>query len=91
MINGRHNKHIRDRHRKLIARDEPPCHICGEPIDYQAHYLHPSSYTIDHITPIVKGGPDTLDNLAAAHRSCNRAKSDHVPHRQVTYTTDRTW
>jgi 5-methylcytosine-specific restriction endonuclease McrA len=33
---------------------------------------------VDHIHPISKGGADTLDNLRAAHRSCNAAKGNRV-------------
>ena len=80
----------RDRHRRIIAKDEPPCHICGGAIDYQAGHLEPLSFTIDHITPIKRGGPDTLDNLAAAHRKCNRDKSDKVA-AGVDFVTERTW
>lgn len=67
---------IRDKHRAHIKRDRPPCHICGTPIDYDADWLSPLSFTVDHIIPLAKGGPDTLDNKAAAHRACNRSKSD---------------
>ena len=81
---------VRDRHRKIIAADEPPCHVCHETIDYQAHHLHPLAFTIDHITPINRGGPDTLDNIAAAHRKCNREKSDKVA-AGVDFVTDRQW
>lgn len=81
---------IRDRHRKIIRRDEPPCHICGQPIDYDAHHLDPLSFTVDHITPVNKGGPDTLDNKAAAHRRCNRTKSDKVD-TGVDFITERSW
>lgn len=35
-------------------------------------------FTIDHITPIVKGGSDQLDNLALACAHCNRQKSKHL-------------
>ena len=80
----------RDRHRRIIKADEPPCHICGQPIDYQAHHLHPFSFTIDHITPLNRGGDDVLDNLAAAHRACNRNKSDKVA-AGVDYITERDW
>jgi len=69
---------LRDRHRKIIAADEPPCHICGGEINYQAGHLDPLSFTIDHIVPLNRGGADALDNLAAAHRACNRDKSDDV-------------
>lgn len=80
----------RDRHRRIIAQDQPPCHICHEPINYDAHYLDPLSFTIDHIQPRNRGGPDTLDNLAAAHRKCNRDKSDKVA-AGVDFVTERAW
>ena len=32
----------------------------------------------DHIVPIAKGGADVLENKQAAHRSCNRDKSDAI-------------
>jgi 5-methylcytosine-specific restriction endonuclease McrA len=82
----------RDRFRRIIRRDEPPCHVCGEPIDYEAHHLDPLSFTIDHVHPIALGGPDTLDNCAAAHRKCNRDASDKVLMPQgVTFVTERDW
>lgn len=87
------NTTVRDRHRAIIARDKPPCGICGNPIDYALPYLDPGSYVVDHIIPVDKGGPDTLDNKQAAHRSCNRAKSNKLdadgPKR--TFITDRVW
>lgn len=56
-----------------------PCHICGQPIDY---LLEPSScpdaYEPDHLIPVAKN-PDLeldLNNVAAAHRRCNRARGD---------------
>ena len=72
----------RDRHRAIIARDRPRCAINGCEIDYEAHHYAPNSFTIDHITPINKGGTDTLDNLQPACRACNRAKSDRLPGEQ---------
>lgn len=80
----------RRRFRKIIARDQPPCHICGEAILYDAHYLDPLSFTIDHVTPINRLGSDTLDNCRAAHRKCNREKSDKVA-AGVDFVTDRDW
>jgi 5-methylcytosine-specific restriction endonuclease McrA len=81
---------LRDRHRRIIGKDEPPCGVCHEPINYHAHHLDPLSFTIDHITPVNRGGPDTLDNLQAAHRKCNRDKSDKVA-AGVDFVTDRSW
>ena len=86
----RRNETLRRRHREIIARDQPPCGVCRNPIDYDAHYLHPLSFTIDHITPINRGGDDVLDNLQAAHRKCNRDKSDKVA-AGVDFVTERSW
>lgn len=60
--------------RKQIARSQPACHICGEPIDYALPHLDPRSFVIDHVIPLTRGGTDTLDNVKAAHRDCNSAK-----------------
>lgn len=70
------NTTIRDRHRAAIAKGEPPCHICGLPIDYALRWPEPQCFVVDHLIPVHKGGPDTLANKGPAHRSCNRAKSD---------------
>jgi len=80
----------RDRFRRIIAADEPPCALCGNPIDYQAHHLDPMSFTIDHITPRNRGGQDVIDNIQAAHRKCNRDKSDKVV-TGVDFVTERAW
>ena len=93
------NTTIRDRHRKAIARGKPDCHICSQPIDYTiTDHLNPAAYVVDHIVPLNKGGTDTIDNKAAAHRACNRAKSDHLPEEltpaggaRVFETTRRWW
>lgn len=96
------NTRTRDQHRRIIAEGlppspfgpKPPCHYCPEPIDYDAHYLDPMSFTIDHVVPRAKGGPDTLDNIVPAHRKCNRDKSDKdinpLP-TGVTFVTERCW
>ncbi|MEU4772954.1 HNH endonuclease [Micromonospora sp. NPDC023644] len=39
---------------------------------------HPMSYVVDHVIPVNRGGPDILANKQAAHRMCNRAKSDRT-------------
>ncbi len=74
---------VRDRDRRAIARTKPPCGICSEPIDYTLRSPDPKSYVVDHIVPLNKGGTDTLDNKQAAHRDCNRTKSDDIEGRKV--------
>jgi 5-methylcytosine-specific restriction endonuclease McrA len=83
----------RDRFRRIIARDQPPCAICGCEIDYTAHHLAPNAFQIDHITPLARSGTDTIDNIQAVCRRCNRAKSASLPDAQpgVTFVTERSW
>lgn len=83
----------RDRHRRKIAQGQPPCHLCGEEIDYAASHLEPLSFTIDHVIPLAKGGADVLENLAAAHRRCNLRKGDGPRDLKaaVSFITDRCW
>lgn len=85
----------RDKHRAQIARGRPSCGICDGEIDYSLPHLDPYEYVVDHIVPLNKGGTDTLDNKQAAHRKCNRAKSDKEPGELGTvirlYETERTW
>ena len=78
---------LRDLHRATIARAGGPCHICGKPIDYTLPYLDPGEYVVDHLVPLARGGTDTLANKAAAHRACNRAKSDRAYAPNVIRTT----
>lgn len=69
------NTATRDRHRAIIAKGQPPCAICGQPIDYTLRHPDPRSYVVDHVQPLAKGGTDTLDNKQPAHRDCNGAKA----------------
>jgi 5-methylcytosine-specific restriction endonuclease McrA len=72
---ARRHTTTRDRLRKRIAALRPDCHICGRPIDYSLPHLDPGEFVIDHVVPLKRGGTDTIDNVKAAHRSCNSAKA----------------
>ncbi|QFP94882.1 HNH endonuclease [Mycobacterium phage Marshawn] len=78
MSEGR-NTARRERFRRAIKRGKPDCAVCGLPIDYEANHLDPLSFQIDHVTPLARGGTDTLDNIQACHRRCNRDKGDSLP------------
>lgn len=52
------------------------CHICGFPFFTDPSALVFDPPEIDHIIPVSKGGQNSIENLALAHRSCNRAKKD---------------
>lgn len=68
-----------EKNRKIILATQNVCGICGREIDPAYKYPHPLSPTVDHIVPIGKGGhPSDISNLQAAHRWCNRWKSDRV-------------
>lgn len=70
---------------KLSVRDGGVCQICGEPVNWDdkktinglvlCGNYYPS---IDHITPISKGGLHSWDNIQLAHRICNSLKCDKV-------------
>lgn len=66
----------RDRDRAAIRRTRAACGICGDPIDYRLPHTDPMSFVVDHVVALVNGGADVLANKQAAHRRCNRAKSD---------------
>lgn len=92
MSTGR-NTTTRDQHRAAIRRTKPPCGICQQDIDYALPHTDPMSYVVDHIHPLNKGGTDDLTNKQAAHRVCNRLKSDSLPGDNAprTFITSRAW
>lgn len=62
-----------------------PCWLCGHNIDTRLDARHPMSWTLDHLTPLSRGG-DLLDpaNARPAHRRCNSARGNRAtPTRQV--------
>lgn len=89
----------RDRYRRQVAKGKPPCHLCGEEIDYQAHHLDPLAFTIHHVIPLAKGGPDEMYlpdgtvQIVAAHRACNREFGDGGKEFKaaVAFVTARSW
>ena len=53
---------------QILARDGMICHICSGVIESMAD-LH-----FDHIIPLSKGGPHTMENIAPSHAQCNMHK-----------------
>lgn len=52
------------------------CYLCGDPIDPNLPSHHRMAHTIEHLTPIARGGRHDLDSIDFAHRSCNSSKKD---------------
>ena len=53
-----------------------PCHICRQPIDYNAPAFTPNAFELDHYYPRVSHPELTHDedNFRPSHHSCNRAR-----------------
>lgn len=52
------------------------CILCGDPIDPNLPLRHRLARTIEHLTPLIRGGRHDLDNINFAHRACNTRKRD---------------
>jgi 5-methylcytosine-specific restriction endonuclease McrA len=64
-----------------------PCHICRQPIDYQAR-RGPSAFEADHNQPLARR-PDLAyctSNLRPSHASCNNMKGDSLTVGQGQWT-----
>jgi 5-methylcytosine-specific restriction protein A len=48
------------------------CHYCGKK-------FKPSQLTLDHVTPLARGGASTKDNCVPACKSCNTDKGLSTP------------
>lgn len=62
----------------ILERDGWVCGLCDEPIDPDLDYPDPWCGTADHIIPLGRGGPDSPENIQAAHWACNYAKGDAI-------------
>lgn len=54
------------------------CILCGNPIDDTLPARHHMSRTIEHLTPIARGGRHDIDNIDFAHHGCNAKKQDRT-------------
>ncbi len=70
---------IRPQTRAQHAKDNTPCWICGQPIDYTITATDDdNAWEPDHIYP-VSTHPELYDdpnNLRASHRGCNRQRGN---------------
>lgn len=61
--------------RAIFDRSNGICHICREPVSFDAYGRDADEgWEVEHSVPRARGGTDRLNNLYAAHPSCNRAK-----------------
>lgn len=59
---------------QVLQRDCFRCRYCGISVDEGA-ILH-----VDHVVPVSRGGPTTLENLVTACMDCNLGKSNRLLH-----------
>ena len=77
------NEHTPYTEQEIIDIYGTNCHICLEPIDFNAP-RHPAKpgwqkgFHIDHLIPVSKNGSDTLENVRPAHALCNISKSNKI-------------
>lgn len=72
-------EHIPYTVKQVIKRYGSDCHICGLAIDLKANRKvgrkgWENGLHLDHVIPISKGGPDTIENVRPAHGVCNIRK-----------------
>lgn len=65
------------------------CALCNKPIDMTLHHYDKWSWTMEHPTPLSRGG-DPLDpaNQREAHRTCNSKKGAKMG---VKFNQSRVW
>lgn len=65
-------------HEAIFKRDRGICHICKEPIASHGQPTGVGSLvgSVDHLTPVSKGGTDYPSNLKTAHIHCNKARGN---------------
>ena len=62
----------------IFERDGWVCQLCFESVDKELPRNSRFGATIDHLIPIVKGGPDSPENVQLAHFACNARKRDRI-------------
>lgn len=68
----------RNNFRNQCAETNAPCHLCGQPINYQAEQGHPDAFELDHFHPISER-PDLIEdpaNFRASHGPCNNRRGN---------------
>jgi hypothetical protein len=60
--------------RVLLDLQGGACSLCSQPILSYIKYPDPMSLSLDHITPLIRGGLHSYANCAATHLRCNLVK-----------------
>jgi hypothetical protein len=65
---------------EIFERDAWVCQLCWLPVDPELQHPDRMSKSLDHVIPILLGGPHTRDNTQLAHLVCNikKGNKEHV-------------
>ena len=65
-----------ERLQKIFKKTDGNCHICHSKLSFSNYGSHGAkgAWEVERSKPKSKGGSDNLNNLFAAHISCNREK-----------------
>lgn len=69
---GRKHRLVRFSRANVFIRDNHTCQYCGR--KYSRFHL-----TLDHIVPVVRGGPKTWENIVTCCKNCNQKKGGQTP------------
>ncbi len=62
--------------REIFERDGWVCHLCGKPVPDRKYEARDDDPTLDHLTPVSKGGLHVRENVKLAHNRCNWERAD---------------
>lgn len=63
---------------EVVKAHDFVCHVCGEKISLQLGSSE--TLSLDHIIPMSRGGNNSKENVAPAHRRCNQNRTDMTVH-----------
>ena len=71
-------RYSREKLKAILEKTSGKCHLCPDPpmlkLEWYGRSDLPGGWEVDHSKPRAKGGTDHLNNLWAAHITCNRQK-----------------
>ncbi|MEV4735545.1 MULTISPECIES: hypothetical protein [unclassified Microbacterium] len=80
---GRRFRRLKGEFRTECERDDEPCWLCGQRIDYTVpDWSTDDSFSLDHYFPVSTHPHLQTDpaGFRAAHTDCNRRRSNRAPH-----------
>jgi hypothetical protein len=60
----------------LRKRDGDLCWLCNKHMDFAAKPNSSKAWSLEHLIPSCRDGPDSLENLVLCHPPCNRVLRD---------------